>query len=80
MGVAMLIALILMGVGLALLAISFWWERSFLKRLIHERVDAAFANPQDNAEELLARISHQGRDRRVAFHSRPLRAGQALLW
>ena len=28
----------------------------------------------------LARISHQGRDRRVAFHSRPLRAGQALLW
>ena len=59
LGVAMLIALILMGVGSALRVISFWWERSFLKRLIYERVDAAFANPQDNAEELLARYKDE---------------------
>jgi hypothetical protein len=59
LGVAMLIALILMGVGLALCVISFWWERSCLKRLISERVDAPFANPKDNAEELLARYEDE---------------------
>ena len=51
----MLIALILMGAGLAVCLISFWWERSFLKRVIQERVDAAFANPNENAEDLLQR-------------------------
>jgi len=40
-------------------ASSFWWERSFLRRLIQERVDAAFANPNDNAEELLGRYENE---------------------
>jgi hypothetical protein len=53
-----LIALILMG-GLAFCAISFWWERSFLRRLNRERVDAAFVNPYDNAEELLAQYEDE---------------------
>ena len=55
----MLITLILMGVGLALCVISFWWERSFLKRRIYERIDTAFADPQDNAKELLARYEDE---------------------